>query len=125
MDLAAAFAEIATTFSGESGAPFHSADVLTVSAPVLDTGGDIVTPGTLTRRPCMAQADYAGEAMRGEQGFADQDRRILILSSSLEGTITTDDRIEIKAGPFAGTWSIQSVSRDPANIGWEMRGRRG
>lgn len=125
MNLAAAFAEIATAFSGESGAPFHAADVLTVSAPVLDTGGDIVTPGTLTRRSCLAQADYAGEAMRGEQGWADGDIRILILSDGLTGTITTDDRIEIKTGPFVGTWSIQSVSRDPANIGWELRGRRG
>ena len=102
MDLAAAFAEIALGFSGENGAPFHPAEVMSVSAPVYDDGGDIVTPGQLTRRPCMAQADYAGEAMRGEAGFADGDIRILVLSDTLSGAITTDDRIEIASGPFAG-----------------------
>jgi hypothetical protein len=125
MSLADAFADIALGFSGIAGAPFHEADVISVSAPVYDDGGDIVTPGTPTRRSCMAQADYAGEAMRGEAGFADGDIRILILSATLSGAITTDDRVEIKAGPFAGLWSVQSVSRDPAAVGFELRGRRG
>lgn len=125
MDWAGAFAEIASGFTDSANGPFVAAKVLTNAPPVLDDGGSIVTPGALTERDCLVQADYAGEAMRADAGFADGDIRILVLSATLSGAITTDDRVRITTGPFAGLWSVQSVSRDPAAIGWELRGRRG
>lgn len=125
MSLAETFAGIALGFSDAIGGPFVEAVVITPGTPVLDTGGDIVTAGSPLNRTCRAQADSATEAMRRAQGFADGDIRILVLSASLDGSITTDDRVEISSGPFAGTYSVESVARDPANVGFELRGRRG
>lgn len=124
MSLAETFAGIALGFSDAIGGPFVEAVVITPGAATYDTGGDIATPANPTTRACKAQADEATESMRGEGGFADQDRRIIVLSSTLSGEITTDDRVAISAGPFQGVWSVQSVFRDPANIGWVIRGRR-
>ncbi|MFD0848196.1 hypothetical protein [Sphingosinicella xenopeptidilytica] len=125
MSLAAAFADIALSFSAAVGAPFVDANIITPGAATYDSGGDIATPANPTTRACKAQADEASEAMRGENGYADGDIRILILSASFTGSITTDDRVQITAGVYAGTYSVESIRRDPANIGFELRGRRG
>ena len=121
MTFAAAFANIATGFSTAFGAPFASAVVHSSGAPILDDGGSIVTPGDASARSCVAQIDTATDAMRTTDGFVEGDVRILVLADGITGTITTDDRIEIED---AGMWSIQSVSRDPAGIGFELRGRK-
>jgi hypothetical protein len=44
----------------------------------------------------------------------------LILSTAID----VNCRVEVMGGPYAGTWSIESVSRDPAGIGTECRGRK-
>lgn len=124
MDIPAAFADIATGFSAVMGGPYHAARILGSSEPVFDTGGSIGTPGTPTSRTCMAQVDTAGERMRAQDGFAEGDMSILVLASTLAGAISTDDRVEVLAGPHTGTYSIESVARDSVGIGFELRGRK-
>lgn len=124
MTLAAVYASIVQGFSEAMGGPFVAAVIHSPGVPVIDVGGSIVTPGTPVERACLAQVDVATEAMRGSDGYADGDVRILVLADGLSGTITTDERIEIEDGPSAGLWSIEAVSRDPAGIGFELRGRR-
>ena len=63
-------------------------------------------------------------AMREAEGFVEEDRRILVLSNTLEGGISTADRIQINEGPYEGLWMIGSAARDPAAIGYELRARR-
>ena len=65
------------------------------------------------------------EAMRADAGFIATDMRLLVLAASLDGTLDTTARIEMSAGPYAGTtWTLHSATRDPAGIGWECRGRQ-
>ncbi len=117
---AAAFAQIAAGFTGEDG-PFFPAAVVSETAPVVDDGGSIVTPGVPSERTCSAQVDVVTEAMRREPGFADKDVRLLLIG--LSGTLDTFARVEVRAGPSAGTYSVQSVSRDPVSVGFDCRAR--
>ena len=123
MDMAATFASIATGFSSAFGGPFVSARLHHAGSPVIDDGGSIVTPGTATARTCTAQVDVATDAMRLQDGFVEGDVRIIVLSDGLTGPITTDERCEIMSGIFAGMYSVESVGRDTAGIGFELRGR--
>lgn len=124
MDIPAAFADIALGFSSVMGGPYHAARIVNAGEPIFDSGGSIVTPGTPTQRTCMAQVDTAGERMRAQDGFAEGDMSILVLASTLAGAISTDDRVEVLAGPHTGTYSIESVARDSVGIGFELRGRK-
>lgn len=124
MSVQQAFADIALNFSAIFGAGFWDAHVIGKGSPVYDDGGSIVTPGMPVIRSCSAQVDAATEAMRLAEGFTDQDRRILVLAATIEGDITTAEQIQLLEGPFAGTWAIESVDRDPAAIYFELRGRR-
>lgn len=121
VSLAAAFEGFAASVTAAFGAPFYSANRITETAPVYDDGGSIVTPGETVEAPCRCQVDDATEAMRQDAGFAAKDMRLLILGLD---ALDTDARISVTEGPWAGTWSIQSVSRDPAGIGWVCRGRK-
>lgn len=116
-----AFAGVAAAVSAACGGPYHAARVVTVSAPVM-VGGSIVTPGVATERACMCQVDVATEAMRQAEGFTQGDVRLLIVS--LAGGLDTDAMVEVDAGPGAGTYSVQAVSRDAMGAYWEARGRR-
>jgi hypothetical protein len=123
MDLARAFAGIATMASQAFGGPYFAARLIRYTDPVTDDGGSIIEPATPVYRGCLAQVDVMSEAMRAQQGFAERDVRILILQASMTGGLDSDQSIEILAGPNAGTYSIQSVGADPVAIGWEVRGR--
>lgn len=122
--LADAFASIALAFSDAFEGPFGPAVIHSPGTPVMDDGGSIATPGTPDARDCQAQVDRAGEAMRQQDGFTEGDMAIIVLAATLTGGITTDDRIEIMAGAFAGMWSIEAVARDTVAAGFELRGRR-
>lgn len=124
MTVQQAFADIALNFSAIFRAGFWDAEVIGQGDPVYDDGGSILTPGTVVTRSCSAQVDAATEAMRQADGFTEQDRRILVLSATLDGEITAADKIELLEGPFAGEWMIASVTRDPAAVYFECRGRR-
>jgi hypothetical protein len=62
--------------------------------------------------------------MRREEGFADGDVRILVLSDTLAGDLSLDNSIELLGGAHIGKWQIQTISRDPFGIYFELRGRR-
>lgn len=121
MNLPAAFAGLATAFAETMGAPFHDAILHYPGTPVYDDGGSIVNPGTPSQVACRAQVDVVTEDMRLDADFLARDVRLLILGPVM---LTTEPELAISAGPFAGQrYSLQSVARDPAGIGWEARGR--
>lgn len=122
MSMAAAFAGMAASLSGAMGGPYHPALIHDISAPVMDDGGSIVTPGVSSVRDAMVQVDAATDAMRRAEGFVDSDVRLLVLG--LCDDLSTDATVEVLRGPSAGLYSIQSAERDPAGIGWAARGRR-
>jgi hypothetical protein len=122
--LDAIFANLATGFSQQFGAPFVDAVATWPGAPVTDDGGSIVTPGTPVLRTCKAQVSAPTEAMRADVGFVATDMRIHVLAATLDGTLDTEAQISIATGPHAGTWALHSVTRDTAGIGWTCRGRR-
>lgn len=148
MDLARAFAGIATMASAAFGGLYFAARLIRYTDPILDDGGSIIVPSEPVSRDCLAQVDVMTEGMRAQQGFAERDVRILILQASLTALpevpfddasefddgaefvevadappITTDETLQILAGLNAGSYSIQSVGADPVAIGWEVRGR--
>lgn len=124
MDMVAAFTQIAIGFSAISGGPFDDALVHSPGVPTMDLGGSISSAGTATQRTCQAQIDSVTQAMRESTGYAEGDMRIIILAATLAGAISTDDRVEILAGPFAGLWMIEHIGIDTLGIGYELRGRR-
>lgn len=123
MNLDAAFAQIAQAFSAAGVGPYVDGQVLTTTDAVMDGGGSIATPGTVTRRDCRVQIDSVAEAMRPES-WTDKDYRFLILAATLQGDLDTDATVEVLAGPNTGKWLVSSLQRDPAGIGWTGRGRR-
>lgn len=117
------FANLATGFSEAFGGPFIDATASWPGTPVYDDGGSIVTPGTPVDLPCKVQFDTATTAMRQTEGFQQTDVRILVLGASITAPISTEASIVVAEGPRAGTWSLLSVERDPAGIGYECQGR--
>ena len=122
-----AFASIAAAVSATYGGPFFAGKVHTVSETVYDDGGSIADPGVEVERDCMVQVDAVTEAMRGERGFSEEDVRLLVIG--LAGDLNTDAVVEVLPGPnvpadHVGSWSIQSVGRDPLGVYRECRGRK-
>jgi len=120
--IADAFSGIALSMSRAFGGPYHDAVARWPGMPVT-VGGSIVTPGVPVEKPCSCQVDSVTEAMRSEAGYADKDVALLVLCATLDGELDTDATVEVTAGPNAGTYSVQSVSRDPMASHWLCRGR--
>ena len=118
------FANLATGFAAQFGAPFQEVSAQWPGTAVYDTGGSIVTPGTPEEWPCQAQFDTPTESMRRDPGFLERDMRLLVLTATLERTLTTEAQIVVASGEHAGTWSIETCQGDPAGIGWECRCRK-
>lgn len=123
MDLATTFSGIAQGISTAFGGPYHAGAVLDAGTPVME-GGSIVTPGTSSERACMVQIDAVTDAMRQSDGYSEGDVRFLILAATLEGSIGTDARVRVDAGPFPGIWLVSAIERDPFAIYHQGRGRR-
>ncbi|WP_313437274.1 hypothetical protein [Novosphingobium sp.] len=119
-----AFADIGLAFSQVLGGPYHSAQTIEQTDPVYDDGGSIVSPGGVVHRACSVQIDVATQAMRQADGFVDTDVRFIVLAATLAGSLGTEARIEVLEGPFAGTWSVSSLERDPVAAGWVGTGRK-
>lgn len=117
-----AFASIAAGFSDRFGGPFVEATAWWPGTPVKDAGGSIVTPGTPVQYPCRAQFDVPTLAMRQAEGFIEQDARVLVLA--FEGALDESAQIRVADGANAGKWSLITVTRDPAGVGYECRARR-
>lgn len=122
--LDAVFANLATGFAETFGAPFADAVARWPGTPVYDAGGSITAAGTAIELPCKAQFDAPTQAMRAAEGFRETDARIIVLAASLAATLDASARIVVSSGQNAGTWELLSVTRDPAGIGYECRGRR-
>lgn len=114
------FRALATGFSSVAGGPYWPAVLRWPGTPTLDTGGSVTTPGTPVEADCQVQVDVATEAMRADADFQQNDVRLLILSDTRPDEAA---KAEIATGPKAGIYALQSVSDDPAGIGYECRGR--
>lgn len=123
--LDAIFSSLAQGFASQFGGPFYDGTAIWPGTPTYDSGGSITTPADPVTSDCQVQIDVATEAMRSDAGFIATDMRLLVLSSSLTGTLDTTARVAVSAGPYEGTtWTLHSATRDPAGIGWECRGRQ-
>ena len=120
--LDAIFANLATGFADQFGAPFIAAAATWPGTATYDTGGSITAPGTPVSLTCKVQFDAPTQAMRAAEGFMETDARIIVLAFS--ATLDTKARIVVASGANAGTWDLLSVVRDPAGIGYECRARR-
>jgi hypothetical protein len=118
------FAGLALGFSQQFGAPFADAVAVWPGVPEKDEGGSIVTPASPVTKPCKAQVSTPTQAMRLDAGFLETDMRLVVLSATLEGALDTEATVTVSSGPHAGAWSLQSVTRDTAGIGWVCRGRK-
>ncbi|WEK42979.1 MAG: hypothetical protein P0Y64_16800 [Candidatus Sphingomonas colombiensis] len=124
MNLPGAFLSIANRVTAAMGAPFWDGEIV---APGTGGGYDddgVYQPGSPpSRHPCRVQVDDATEFMRANEGFADGDVVMIILSASMDIDLNTDMRVQIASGPRAGIWMISQLGRDPASIGWSAKGR--
>jgi hypothetical protein len=74
--------------------------------------------------PCSAQVDSVTEQMRSDPKFTEADVRILILAATLNGSASSDDHIEVAAGPNAGTFKLMApISKDALGIYHECAGK--
>jgi hypothetical protein len=125
IDLASTFSGIAQAISAEFGGPYVAGRVIDQADDGFDDGGSIPdNPGDPTSRACMLQIDSVTEAMRQADGYAEGDVRFLILVTTLAGALDSDATVEVIDGPFAATWLVAVIERDPLNIYWQGRGRR-
>jgi hypothetical protein len=125
IDAPAMFAGLAQGISAMFGGPFVAARVIDQAAVALDDGGSIPdNPADPTFRTCQLQVDSVTDAMRQADGYAEGDVRVLILSATLAGSLDTDATVEVLAGPYTGSWLVSSITRDPAAVYYEGRGRR-
>jgi len=80
---------------------------------------------TETTIPARVQVDNMTEAMRGAEGAADSDRRVVVLAT--DGvTLDTDSIVSADEGPYAGSrWLVMTIpERDPCGAYWSARVRR-
>lgn len=118
------FAGLAQAFSATFEGPFYDAVAIWPGVPTYDAGGSIDTPADDVRADCQVQIDSASQDMRADSGFIATDMRLLVLASTLDGTLDTTAKIEMIAGPHAGeVWTLHSAALDSVGIGWECRGR--
>ena len=115
------FSNLATGFAAQFGAPFGDATATWPGTATLDSGGSITSAGTPVSLACKAQFDAPTQAMRATEGFMETDARVIVLAFA--ASLDTRARITVASGANAGTWELLSVTRDPAGIGYECRGR--
>ena len=118
--LADTFSDIAAAFSGAFEGPYYDAVALWPGEPTRDAGGGIISAGVPISTPCKVQVDSATELMRRDAEYRDGDVRLIVIDIA---ALDTDARIQIATGPRAGTWMVQTVTRDPVGIGFDCRGR--
>jgi hypothetical protein len=126
MNFTGLHSQFAGMFAKEDDGPFWPARIVSQGAIVFDAGGSIdPSPLGAWLRECLVQIDAADTAMRAEQGFAEADRQMIIPAGTIEGPVTTDHQVEVRSGPFAGLWNIETVSLNSVASRWRVRGRKG
>lgn len=118
------FASLAVGFAEQFGGPFVEVTAVWPGVADFDDGGSIITPGVPVEKTCRAQFDAPTESMRNDPGFLTRDVRLIVLAGTLAGTLDSAAKVVVASGEHAGTWSLESVTGDPAGIGWECRARR-
>jgi len=112
----------ATVLGGIFSSLYLDATVYKQEAVYADDGDVTIT---YAEYDALAQVDAMTEAMRSEQGASDQDRRIIILSTSTAAPVDSDCEITVNAGPYAGVrFQVASIDRDPCGSYFSCRGRR-
>lgn len=114
------FANLATSFSTMTGAPFVDAVATWQGLPTYDTGGSITVPGASSSYDCKAQFDALTQQMRSADDFLETDVRVLVLAKSISRPLDTNAKI-IANGE---TWALLTCQRDTASIGYECRARK-
>ncbi len=90
---------------------------------VYDAYGELTK--TFAEYDAKVQVDSMTESMRGQEGAADDDRRILVLTQSTSAPMDSDCEIICDEGPYQGVmFRVATVSSDPLGSYWEIRGRR-
>lgn len=84
-----------------------------------DAGGSQTITETTTA--IKVQTDGVTEAMRTASGYTDTDVRLIVLTTGLNGDITTDDEIVDGRGD---RWRVTMPSLDTCGSHWEIRGQR-
>lgn len=121
----ALYAEYGQALACQGDGPFWPAQIISQTRPSFDDGGSLVVSEVGPwKRDCVVQIDAADTAMRAEQGFAEGDRRFIVPAGALSGPVTTDHRIDVRSGPFAGVWGVESVGQNAVASQWVMRGRK-
>jgi len=118
------FADLATGFAEQFGAPFVDGVATWQGTATRDAGGSITAPGTPASYTCKVQFDAATQAMRAAEGFLETDVRLIVLAASLARTLDSEAVVSVGSGQYAGTWALLSCTRDPAGVGYECRARR-
>ena len=83
-----------------------------------DAGNPIAT---VTDYPCRAQIDDMSEVARSQAGYTEKERRIIVLSGSVEVPPTGDDEITVKGDRY----SIMLASNDTASSHYVLRCQHG
>ncbi len=80
-------------------------------------------------RECRVQVEKATERMTRSEGYTESNRALYILAAPTGelpaiADLTSDHRVVVNAGPYAGTtFKIASpIDRDPAGAYWLVRG---
>lgn len=89
--------------------------------PTLDAGGSIAEPGIPTSAPCRIQVDAATDAMRQADDFRETDVRLIVVATGCARAVDQSARVALANG---STYSLRSVSLDPAGIAYTCRGRK-
>jgi len=124
MILADAFAQIAGTVSEAFDGPYHPARLRWTLSDVKDDGGSIITPGAAQDFVCKVQVNHATDAMRAEAGFIETDMRLLVIAKGIWVPVDLQITVDIPLGEWAGTWELQSGTRDTLGFAYDARGRR-
>ena len=100
---------------------FYDATVIR-TVPGTPTVGEEWVPvdPTTTEYPCKGMVDTYSDYAVANSLVDAQDRKILILASSLSITPTNGDKVTIRGA----TYTVLEVKTDPALSVWELRAKR-
>lgn len=105
---------ISAMFGQVFGAIYLDAMLQTVTLTPDGSGGGTET---VTLQACKVQQDMVREETRATAGYAQNERRFLILQAGVTGQVTGDSRLV-----FEGvTYSLSEPEQDPARSYWAVR----
>lgn len=106
---------IASMMAGVMGQFYLPATLVQVTLVADGEGGGTET---VTSQPCRVQEDMVREETRAAAGYAQNEKRFLVLQSGITGALTGDCRLTV--GGI--TYSLSQPEQDPAKSYWQVRG---